>query len=296
MRIVPAIDRCCIGKDGEALRSVLRLKPTGFLSVPATFGVGRAGEQLLAGRVGARHPFSGNLLRVAVRGTGLFEDVDIEDAIGLGRVGGLGFDRVEDAGVDIDHAARRQGEPFLLEGAAGLRVELSGEHPFGRGVRGRRDAVAAWDDFQIAVAMREAVEVVENLHIVFVAFSMVDGVFMLPVVMVLVEGNRADAARRDAERGVAEVKVIANGGSQQRCDEGIVDQLVGVAAAVVPGAKEIGLGLVAIVLHLAHVVAHVIKRLDLFDQALPGRVGEDAGISDVAVIVKGFDIGRGRAR
>ena len=142
----------------------------------------------------------------------LLEDVDIEDPIRLRRVCGLWFDGMEDAGVDIDHAARRQLESFLAERATGLGVELAGEHPVRCGVLGRRDQVAARDYFEIAVAKREAVQVVENLHVVFVAFSMVDGIFMLPVVMVLVETKRADAARRDVERGMAVVIGVANGG------------------------------------------------------------------------------------
>ena len=82
----------------------------------------------------------------------------------------------------------------------------------GCGVLGRRDQVAARDYFEIAVAKREAVQVVENLHVVFVAFSMVDGIFMLPMVVVLVETKRPDAARRDVERGMAVVIGVANGG------------------------------------------------------------------------------------
>ena len=127
----------------------------------------------------------------------LFEDVDIEDPIRLRRVGGLWFDGMENTGVDKDHAARRQLESFLAERTTGLGVELSGEHPVRCGVLGRCDQVAARDYFEIAVAKGEAVQVVENLHVVFVAFSMVDGIFMLPVVMVLMETKRADAARRD---------------------------------------------------------------------------------------------------
>ena len=203
---------------------------------------------------------------------------------------------MEYACVDVDHAARRQLESFLAERAAGLGVELSGEHPVRCGVLGRRDQVAARDYFEIAVTECEAVQVVENLHVVLIAFGMVDGILMLPVVMVLVETKRPDAARRDVERGMAVVISVANGGGQQRSDEGIVDQLVAVGAAFVPGTDEVGFRFAAMALQLLDVLAHRVKSLDLFDQGCPGVVGEDVGKSDVAVVVERFEIGRGRAR
>ena len=88
---------------------------------------------------------------------------------------------------------------------------------------------------------------------------------------------------------------VANGGLQHGSDEGVVDQLVAVGAAFVPGTNEIGFRFAAMALQLLNVLAHLIKSLDFFDQGFPGGVGEDVGKSDVAVVVERFDIGRGGA-
>lgn len=226
---------------------------------------------------------------------GLFEDVDVEDAVGLGRVGRLGFDAVEDAGVDVDHAAGRQFEALLFERAAGLGVIFPCKHSVRCGVLGGRDAVAARDNFQVAVAASEAVQIVENLDIVFFAFGQVDGILMLPVMMVLVIAEGTDAARGNVEGGVAVVIVVADGGAQQRGDEGVVDQLVGVGAAIIPWADEVGFGIGLKVRQLADVVANLIESFDLLDEGLPGLVGEDVWIGDVAVVVEGIDVGLGGA-
>lgn len=64
--------------------------------------------------IGACDPLGRNFLRIAMRRPGFFEDVDVEDAIGLGGVRGFGLDGVENPRVDIDHAARRHCEPHLF--------------------------------------------------------------------------------------------------------------------------------------------------------------------------------------
>ena len=74
--------------------------------------------------------------------------------------------------------------------------------------------MAAGNDLEVAVAECEAIGIVENLDIVPVAFGEVDGVFVLLVVVILVVGDGADAARGEVEGGVAEVVVWADGGLQ----------------------------------------------------------------------------------
>lgn len=116
--------------------------------------------------------------------------------------------------------------------------------------------MATGNDLEVAVAECEAIGIVENLDVVPVALGEVDGVFVLPVVVVLVKGNRAYAARGEVESGVAEVVVGADGGLQQRGDKGIVDEAVAARAAVVPRADEIGLGRGGFLVQGVEVVAH----------------------------------------
>ena len=92
--------------------------------------------------------------------------------------------------------------------------------------------MAAGNDLEVAVAECEAIGIVENLDVVLVALGEVDGVFVFPVVVILVVGNGAYAARGEVESGVAEVVVGADGGLQQRGDKGIVDEAVAARAAV----------------------------------------------------------------
>ena len=61
--------------------------------------------------------------------------------------------------------------------------------------------MAAGNDLEVAVAECEAIGIVENLDVVLVALGEVDGVFVLPVVVVLVKGNGAYAARGEIEGG-----------------------------------------------------------------------------------------------
>ena len=122
--------------------------------------------------------------------------------------------------------------------------------------------MAARNDLEVAVAEREAIGVVENLDVVLVALGEVDRVFVLPVVVVLVKGNGAYAARGEVEGGVAEVIVGADGGLQQRGDKGIVDEAVAARAAVVPRANEIGLGRGGFVVQGVEVAAHRIEAED----------------------------------
>ena len=104
---------------------------------------------------------------------------------------------MEDSCIYVDHASGRQFQTFLLQRAAGFSVKLAGKHSVRCRVLGRRDAMAPWDYFQVPVAECKTVQVIENLHVVLVAFCQVDGVPVLPVMMVLVIAKRADAARRD---------------------------------------------------------------------------------------------------
>lgn len=69
---------------------------------PAAFRIRLAEKEFFALGTGAFNPLGRDLLRIAMRRPGFFEDVDVEDAIGLGRVRGFGFDGVEDPRVDID--------------------------------------------------------------------------------------------------------------------------------------------------------------------------------------------------
>ena len=122
--------------------------------------------------------------------------------------------------------------------------------------------MAAGNDLEVAVAECEAIGIVENLDVVLVALGEVDGVFVLPVVVVLVKGNGAYAAWSEVEGGVAEVVVGANGGLQQRDDKGIVDEAVAARAAVVPRADEIGLGRGGFFIQGVEVAAHRVEAED----------------------------------
>ena len=86
-----------------------------------------------------------------------------------------------------------------------MGVVFASQHAFGGGVFGGGDEVAAGDDLEVAVAAGEAVGVVKDLDIVVVALGVVDGVLVFPVVVILVEGDGADAAGGEVEGGVAEV-------------------------------------------------------------------------------------------
>ena len=81
---------------------------------PTSFCIRLAEEEFFALGTGACNPFGRDLLRIAMRRPGFFEDVDVKDAIGLGRVRGFGLDGVEDPRVDIDQAARRHCEPHFF--------------------------------------------------------------------------------------------------------------------------------------------------------------------------------------
>ena len=70
--------------------------------------------------------------------------------------------------------------------------------------------MAAGDDFQVPVPFGEPVQIVENLHVILIAFGKVDWVFMLPMMMVLMKLQGPDAARRDVQCGVTEVVIRAN--------------------------------------------------------------------------------------
>ncbi len=64
---------------------------------------------------------------------------------------------------------------------------------------------------------------------------------VVPVVVILVVGNRTRAARGQVERRVAKVIVGTNGRPQQRFDKGIVNKAVANGAAHVPRPDKIGL-------------------------------------------------------
>lgn len=153
--------------------------------------------------------------------------------------------------------------------------------------------MAAGNDLEVAVAECEAIGIVENLDVVPVALGEVDGVFVLPVVVVLVKGNGAYAARGEVEGGVAEVVVGADGGLQQRDDKGIVDEAVAARAAVVPRADEVGLGRGGFLVQDVEVVAHRVEAEDFVGQAAPCLVFEYVRVEDVAVLVEGVQVGCG---
>ena len=67
--------------------------------------------------------------------------------------------------------------------------------------------MATGNHLEVAVAAFKAIGIVEDLNIIFIALGVVYRIFVFPVVMVLVEGNGADAARGEIERRVAEVVV-----------------------------------------------------------------------------------------
>ena len=59
--------------------------------------------------------------------------------------------------------------------------------------------------------MFEAVGVVEDLDIVFVAFGQVNRIFVFPVVVVLMESAQLGAAPTDVHGRMAEVVLVADG-------------------------------------------------------------------------------------
>ena len=113
------------------------------------------------------------------------------------------------------------------------------------------------------------------------------------MVVVLVKGNGAYAARGEVESGVAEVVVWANGGLQQCDDKGIVDEAVAARAAVVPGADEVGLGRGGFLVQGVEVVAHRVEAEDFVGQAVPRLVFEYVWVEDVAVLMEGVQVGCG---
>ena len=77
---------------------------------------------------------------------------------------------------------------------------------------------------------------------------------------------------------------------------GVVNELVAVRPAVVPGTDEVGIGFAAIGLQLTYEFANLVKALDLSDEGFPCVVREYIGIGNVAVVMEGFDVGSRRAR
>ena len=197
---------------------------------------------------------------------------------------------MEDAGVDVDHAPRRHFEGHLLQFAPGFGVKLSCQQTLGSDLGRGGNQVTARNHLEAAVATGETVEIVENLDVAPVPFGEVHRMVVLPVVVVLVIGERTDATRCQVEGRMAEVILGGEGGLQQRGDEGIVDQLVAARAPLVPGADEIGPRLIRHPVKAVEVLPHRIEAENLCRQLLARFVLEDVGIQDVAVTMVGIDV------
>jgi len=72
--------------------------------------------------------------------------------------------------------------------------------------------VAARNDLEVAVTDAKTVGIVENLAVGAVALGEIYRIFVFPVVVVLVEGDRAGTAWGEVEGGVAEVVVVGRRG------------------------------------------------------------------------------------
>ena len=180
---------------------------------------------------------------IAVRRSGFLEDIDVEDSVGLRRVCRFGLYGVEDTGIDIDHTAGGDFESNFCQSTAGFVVVVTGEHALGGDVFSGGDAVAAGDDLEVAVAGPKPVGIVEDLDIGAISLGEIHRIFVFPVVVVLVEGGRADTTRGEVEGGVAEVVVVVDRLLQEGGDKGIFDKPMADGAAIVPWADEIWLGL-----------------------------------------------------
>ena len=86
--------------------------------------------------------------------------------------------------------------------------------------------MATGDHLQVAVADGEAIGVVQDLYIVSVAFGEIDWIVVFPMVVVLMVGDGADAARSEVESRMAEVVIVIDGRLEQGSDERVVDEAV----------------------------------------------------------------------
>ena len=151
--------------------------------------------------------------------------------------------------------------------------------------------MTAGDDFQVPVAFDEPVRIVENLHIILIAFGEVDRVLMLPVMMILVKWEGANASRRDVQCGVTEVVIRADRRRDECRNKRIIDESVAVMLAFVPRTNEIGFRCVSILFQRLNILPHRFKTRDFIDESLARPIGKHIGIDDVSIVVEGIDIG-----
>ena len=104
--------------------------------------------------------------------------------------------------------------------------------------------MAPGDYGQASIALPESVEIVEHLDVPLVPLGEVDGVFVFPVVVVLVETKAPGTAHVHIEERMTKVILCTNHRLQQRGYQGRVEELFGTGALVAPRpfAKAIGLG------------------------------------------------------
>ena len=146
--------------------------------------------------------------------------------------------------------------------------------------------------FEVAVADGKPVGIVKDLDIVAVALGEIYRVFVFPVVMVLMEGDRANPAWGEVEGGMAEVVVVVDRLLQERGDEGVVDEPVADGAAVVPGADEIGFCLwIRCFAQGIEILADIIDVENFRDEFFARVLCQDVWVVDIAVVVKGIEIG-----
>jgi hypothetical protein len=122
--------------------------------------------------------------------SGFFEDIDCEDAVGLGRIQRFWRYSVKHTGIDVYHAARRHLESLFSEFTVCLIVKITGQHPIGRYVLIWGNSVAAGDNGKAFVATGEPIGVVQDLDVVFFPLLEIDRIFVKPVMVVLVKSDR----------------------------------------------------------------------------------------------------------
>ena len=104
--------------------------------------------------------------------------------------------------------------------------------------------MAPRDYGQASITPPESVEIVEHLDVPFVPLGEVDGIFVVPVVVILVETKSPGTAHVHIEERMTKVILCANHRLQQRGYQGRVEELLGTGPLVAPRpfAKAIGLG------------------------------------------------------